>query len=189
MALYETERLILRHLLPSDDQGMFELDSDPEVHRYLGGKPVQTILESQKIIERVCKQYAENGIGRWAVIEKSTNKFIGWSGLKLCTDRRNGQSNYYDLGYRLIPSAWGKGYATECSMPAIHHTFEILKLSALYANAMKENGASRRVLEKLGFSFVEYYLDESFGECAWYELTSKSSTRKVVSLNAPIILR
>lgn len=39
----ETERLILRELLPSDDYGMFELDSDHEVHRYLGNKPVTTI--------------------------------------------------------------------------------------------------------------------------------------------------
>ncbi len=39
----ETERLMIRELVPEDETGMFELDSDPEVHRFLGNKPVNTI--------------------------------------------------------------------------------------------------------------------------------------------------
>jgi ribosomal-protein-alanine N-acetyltransferase len=171
--LYQTDRLILRQILPSDDQGMFELDSDPEVHRFLGGKPVQSIEESRQIIASVRKQYLDFNIGRWAVIEKSTNKFLGWSGIKLNTNKTNGYDQYYDLGYRLIRSAWGKGYATESSKPAIFHAFEILNLPILFANTAKENANSRHVLEKLGFSFKEYYIDQHFGECAWYELKSK----------------
>jgi RimJ/RimL family protein N-acetyltransferase len=67
----ETERLIMRDLLLSDDDGMFELDSDPEVHRFIGNKPVQTIEESRKVIDIIRQQYEDNGIGRLAVIEKS----------------------------------------------------------------------------------------------------------------------
>lgn len=167
---YETERLILREILPSDDQGMFELDSDPRVHRYLGGKPVQAIEESRAVIEKIRKQYANFGIGRWAVIEKSSGSFIGWSGIKFCTEARNGHDRYYDLGYRFIHSAWGKGYATESSRPAIQHAFKALNAPVLYAEAMKDNAGSRHVLEKLGFEFIQYYMDDTFGECAWYEL-------------------
>jgi len=43
----ETERLILREILPIDVEGMFELDSNPIVHKYLGNKPVKTIEESK----------------------------------------------------------------------------------------------------------------------------------------------
>jgi ribosomal-protein-alanine N-acetyltransferase len=64
----ETERLLLREFLPTDVQGMFELDSDPAVHRYLGKKPVQTIEQSQEMIAFIRQQYLANGIGRWAVI-------------------------------------------------------------------------------------------------------------------------
>jgi RimJ/RimL family protein N-acetyltransferase len=73
----ETERLILREMLPEDEKGMFELDSDPEVHRYLGNNPVKSIDQVRNIINSVRLQYKENGIGRWAVIEKASNEFIG----------------------------------------------------------------------------------------------------------------
>ena len=165
---YETERLILRDIELTDDQGMFELDSDPEVHLYLGGKPVKTIEESREMIKNIRKQYVDVGIARWAVIEKSSGKFIGWSGIKFCTNTTQG--DYYDLGYRFIRSAWNKGYATESAKPAIQHAFNVLKIPALYANAMKDNAGSRHVLEKLNFQFVEFYTDTVFGECAWYTL-------------------
>src|SRR5690349_13035227 len=67
-----TPRLVLRELHPDDTAGMFELDSDPEVHRYLGQKPLQSIEQSRNVIEFVRRQYADNGIGRWAVIEKDS---------------------------------------------------------------------------------------------------------------------
>src|SRR5688572_5204127 len=98
----ETPRLILRELHPSDDAGMFELDSDPEVHRYLGGQTVESIDQCRAIIEMVRQQYIDNGIGRWAVIEKSSGSFIGWAGLKLVRTITNGHTDFYDLGYRLI---------------------------------------------------------------------------------------
>lgn len=98
----ETERLILREILPSDDKALFELDSDPEVHRYLG-KPIHQIKEAQATIDAVRQQYIDFGIGRWAMIEKSTGDFMGWTGLKFVTQMRNGHTNYYDLGYRMMP--------------------------------------------------------------------------------------
>src|SRR5688572_20999829 len=94
----ETPRLILRELLPEDDQAMFELDSNKEVHTYLGNQPLTNIDQSREIIAFIRKQYVDNGIGRWAVIEKSTGEFAGWSGLKLMKELTNDHVNYYDLG-------------------------------------------------------------------------------------------
>ena len=94
----ETERLILREILQSDLDGMFELDSDPEVHKYLGNKIVSDKNQIAKVIDFVRQQYIDNGIGRWAVIDKRTNAFIGWTGLKFVTELTNGRKNYYDLG-------------------------------------------------------------------------------------------
>lgn len=92
----ETKRLILRELLPIDAEGMFELDSDKDVHQYLGGNAVKSINQSIGDIEFIRKQYMDNGIGRWAVIEKETGGFIGWGGLKLITETCNNKTNYYD---------------------------------------------------------------------------------------------
>ena len=98
----ETERLILRELLPTDDEAMFELDSNPEVHKYLGNNPVRNIEECRTTIELVRKQYIENGIGRFAMIEKSSGNFTGWTGLKFIKVPINNHINFYEVGYRLI---------------------------------------------------------------------------------------
>src|ERR1044071_659176 len=95
----ETQRLILREITMEDVDGFFELDSDPEVHKYLGTQPVTSKQEIIDTIKFVRQQYVDNGIGRWAIIDKSTNRFIGWTGLKLVKDVINNHSNYYDLGY------------------------------------------------------------------------------------------
>lgn len=151
----ETERLILREIVPSDIDGLFELDSDPEVHKYLGNRPVKDKKQVEAIIEFIRRQYAENGIGRWAVIEKSTNRFIGWSGLKLVTDTINGRTNYHDLGYRLIRKYWGQGYATESAVATLHYGFGVLALKEIIAAAHSENLPSNRILQNLGFQLFE----------------------------------
>jgi RimJ/RimL family protein N-acetyltransferase len=153
----ETERLLLRQLLPSDDIGMFELDSDSEVQRYLGNKPIKRVEEARKSIEYIRQQYLENGIGRWAVIEKETSCFVGWAGLKFVREATNNHINYHDLGYRLIKRYWGKGYATESAKASLEYGFEQLKLKEIYGMADVGNVASRKVLEKVGLSFIERF--------------------------------
>ena len=128
----ETERLILRELLATDDEGMFELDSNPEVHKYLGNKPVTKIEECRETIQVVQKQYIENGIGRFAMIEKSTENFVGWSGIKFIKEPVNNHIIFYEVGYRLIPKYWGKGYATESTISSLNFAFEKLNAKDVY---------------------------------------------------------
>lgn len=111
----ETERLILRDLRVTDIHGLFELDSNPIVHQYLGNNPIKEKSEATAYIENTRQQYSERGIGRWALVHKETNAFMGWSGLRFYTNQEvfNGQTNFYDVGYRLLPQFWGKGYVTE----------------------------------------------------------------------------
>jgi ribosomal-protein-alanine N-acetyltransferase len=165
----ETERLILREFLPTDDEGMFVLDSNPEVHRFLGNKPVKDIEESRGYIENVRKQYAENGIGRWAVILKETNEFIGWSGIKLIKDKINNHQNFYEIGYRFIQKHWGKGYATEAGLAFVKYAFNEMKADTLYAYADAGNVNSRRILEKLGMQYVNSFEYEGEEE-VWYAM-------------------
>jgi [ribosomal protein S5]-alanine N-acetyltransferase len=166
----ETERLILREILPTDDVGMFELDSDREVHRYVGGKPQTQIEESRVVIERVRQQYLDFGIGRWAMIAKTSGEFMGWTGLKYCTEVRGGHVNYYDVGYRMIKRYWGKGYATESALASLEYGFETLRLGTINAMADMENLASRRVLEKCGLRH-ESVFDDKGHATAWLEIT------------------
>ncbi len=167
----ETERLILRDLLPEDDIGMFRLDSDPRVHTYLGNHPLQHIEQAQGVIAMVRQQYLDFGIGRWAVIEKASGDFIGWSGLKWIDTEIYGRNHFYDVGYRLIPQYWGKGYATESCRAALAYGFSELPMQEVIGIAHVDNHASRRALEKSGFTQSHaFYFERWAVHCHWFSL-------------------
>lgn len=171
----ETERLLLREIIEEDAQGFYELDSDPEVHKYLGNKPVKNIEQSRDIIKHVRKQYVENGIGRWAIIDKATKEFIGWSGLKYEKNLRE-NINYYDLGYRLKRKFWGKGIATETAIESLKYGFDQLNIKEICAAAHTENVASNKILTNIGFEFIETFeFDGAIHN--WYKL-EKSTWEK-----------
>jgi len=152
-----TARLILREMIPADAPGMFALDSDAAVQRYVGNQPIRSMAEAREKIAYIRQQYQELGIGRWAVIEKASNTFVGWAGLKLVKEPMNNYTDYYDLGYRFIKDYWGKGYATECAVASLEYGFGRMKLETIYAWADAGNQASCHVLEKAGLKMTETF--------------------------------
>jgi [ribosomal protein S5]-alanine N-acetyltransferase len=153
----ETPRLLLRPMLDTDDRGMFDLDSRPEVLRYLGIPPFTDIAQSQALIQYVQQQYAEHGIGRFAVEWKATGEFVGWAGLKLNTEPLNGHVNYYDVGYRLLPQFWGRGIGTEAALAALELAFGQMNIPRVFAGVLPDNLASVKVLEKIGMQYVNQF--------------------------------
>lgn len=152
----ETARFILRKPEERDVQGFFDLDADPEVHRYLGNNPIKTLDEAYGTIAYIRNQHEQYGIGRWAVIDKKTQDFVGWSGLKYETTVRT-DMDYYDLGYRLRKKYWRKGIATETSLAALDFGFNTLKISEIFAGAHVDNKGSNKVLQKAGLHFIEVF--------------------------------
>ncbi len=169
----ETNRLIMRPFEETDAEGLFLLDSNPEVMKYVGGIVSTEVEQSRQMIEFIQNQYKENGVGRLAVIEKSSNILIGWSGLKYLTKEINGMKNVYELGYRFLPEYWGKGYATETAIAALNYAFNEIKTDVVYAMAVTENTGSNRVLQKLGFEELGTFLDDG-DLCYWYKLEKEN---------------
>lgn len=169
-----TARLILREIRDEDLEGMYELDSNPNVHRFLGNKPIQSREEAQKIIESVKNQYRERGIGRWAVINKQTNEFMGWSGIRLNTEyNMNGYTRYYDIGYRLIERFWGNGYATESGKAAVDYAFNEMHLPELFATTEVNNHASHNALLKIGLHYkADFHFAEEQLDLRWYSIVN-----------------
>ncbi|TRX16203.1 GNAT family N-acetyltransferase [Flavobacterium franklandianum] len=165
----ETERLILRELQLSDAEAFFAMDRNPNVHQYLWNKPVQKIEKINEIIDSIRKQYVENGIGRFAIISKDTNEFIGWAGLKYNTEEVNNKVNFYDIGYRLDEKFWGKGYASEATFAWLNYAFKTMNIKTMEAAAHTENIASNRILQKIGMQMTEQYLEDGIS-WNWYEL-------------------
>jgi len=168
----ETERLILRDIRLEDLEGMFALDSNPNVHKYLGKKPIKTKAEAQQNIEKILHQYKTLGIGRFAVIEKASNQFIGWSGLKFNTGAKEAlgdKKEFYDVGYRLIERFWNKGFAYESAIASLNYGFKELKLNTIVGAAETGNIASNKILKKIGLNYKEQFPFEN-EMINWYEL-------------------
>ncbi|UKN00665.1 GNAT family N-acetyltransferase [Paracrocinitomix mangrovi] len=166
---FESERFIMRRITEDDVQDFFELDSDPEVHKYLGNEPVSSLHQSAKMINDVLAQYEKFGIGRSAIIDRETNDFIGWGGIKYETLPFNKMNGYHDIGYRLKQKYWGNGIATEVSIAALKYGFEELKLERICGGAEVGNIASNKILEKIGLTFInQFYIDDLLHN--WFEI-------------------
>ena len=162
----ETERCILRPFKKSDVKDLFEMDSDPLVHKYLGNNPLSQVDQASNYIDSILEQYVKFGLGRLAVIEKSTNEFLGWSGLKYEENVRS--YAYYDIGYRFKVSAWGKGIATETATAAFEHGFKQLKINKICGGAAVDNIGSNKILSNLGMTSTEQFLFDDILH-NWYE--------------------
>lgn len=156
--IIETERLILRRYTMDDVQDAYEVNLDPEVSRYTCDGGVKTLEEIRQIIKNnVLGDYEKHGFGRYAVIYKPDNKFIGFSGLKYLPEY-----DTVDIGYRFAKKYWGMGIATESARPFLKYGFETLKLKEIIGLVVPENTASSNVLKKLGLTFEG--IQEFFGE-------------------------
>lgn len=169
-----TERLLLRPIENADAEALFEMDSNPNVHLYLGNEPLTDIEDCHGYIEHIQNQYIKNGIGRFVIVLKETNETIGWAGIKFITEEEeNGHINFHDIGYRLQEKHWRKGYALEAATAWLHHAFTIMKIPTIYASAHVDNLGSNTILKKIGLQQKGTYSHHGI-PCNWYELQNNT---------------
>lgn len=147
--ILETTRCYLRELTIYDAQHFFDLNSDDEVLKYTGDKAFESIESALQFLFNY-NPYQEYGYGRWAVIDKNTNDFLGWCGLKYSSEL-----NEVDLGFRFHKKYWNQGFATETAKACLDYGLNQLNLTKIVGRAMEANIASVKVLEKIGMEFVE----------------------------------
>ncbi|GIF68545.1 GNAT family acetyltransferase [Asanoa ishikariensis] len=157
MAFLTTERLVLRDFVEDDAEAVFALVDDPEVMRHInGGKPASRAAVRERTLPELLRGVPAFGGGRavWAAEERAGGRFVGWFALRP-TDPD--QPDVADLGYRLRRDAWGRGYATEGARAVVDKGFGELGVRLVVADTMTVNTGSRRVLEKVGLSFVNQF--------------------------------
>jgi len=153
--IFETPRLILRRFTEEDAPLILQLNSDPEVVKYVHERVLHSEEDAKNIIVNIILPQYEKNLGRWAMYTKSDNEFIGWCGLKHVFER-----NEIDLGYRLKQDAWGKGYATEAAAHTLEYGFNTLQLPLITGKAHVENIASLKILEKIGMKFIREEVED-----------------------------
>ena len=149
--LLETERMYLRRFRSEDAQLLFDLDSDPEVMRFISkGPPTPMPRIQNEFIPRFLDYYSQSPPrGFWAAHLGESNEFIGWFHLR--PDKISPEE--MELGYRLRRNAWGRGLATEVSRALVRNALGQWHYPKVCARTLAGNFASRRVLEKAGLSF------------------------------------
>jgi ribosomal-protein-alanine N-acetyltransferase len=145
--MLETTRLLLRPLNETDADSVFAMRSDENVMRFIR-EPQTSKKEATNWINLVSSRWESERFGFCAVIEKSSNQFIGWCGLWRLVETKE-----IEVGYALFKEFWGKGYATEASEAFLKYGFEVLNLEKIVAVANPENKNSRRVMEKIGMNY------------------------------------
>ena len=154
--LFETERLYLRRLWPDDARLLFELDSDPEVMRFISkGQPTPLARMQNEYLPRILSYYRSwPPQGFWIAHLRATHEFIGWFHLR--PDKM--QPDEMELGYRLKRGVWGRGLATEGSRALVEKAFGPWGYEKVCARTLVVNLASRRVMEKAGLSFEHEFV-------------------------------
>lgn len=164
----ETERTYLRELTIADAESFYRLNLDEEVLQYTGDVAFDSINHAKTFLEKY-DQYAKFGVGRWAVIHKETEAFLGWCGLKFTAT-----SNEYDIGFRFFKKHWNQGYATETAKACVDYGLHTLQIKSIVGRAMKTNTASVKVLEKIGLHYErDFDFDGNIGVI--YSIQAKNS--------------
>jgi RimJ/RimL family protein N-acetyltransferase len=151
-ASLHTPRLTLVPLSDAHLEAEVELDSDPEVMRYLGSPRTRAeVAEAHQ--RRLAAARIVDGLGFWA--GSAEGEFVGWWILEPPSRPDQGPvAGQAELGYRLLRRYWRQGLASEGAAELIRHGFEDLGLTRIFAETMAVNTASRATMAKLGMRHV-----------------------------------
>lgn len=144
--LLETERLVLRRYERDDLERLTRLNTDPEVMRYIGDSSLRDREQTRAGIARAQRVYEHfPGLGFWVAEEKKSRRFLGVFALIYIP-----KTVEVEVGYRLMKSAWGRGYATEGARALVRYGLFELGLDRVVGLTHQENDASKHVLMKAG---------------------------------------
>lgn len=148
-ATFQTERLQLRGLDHADIPDCLRLDTDPSVMRYIGG-PVDAWTREGWLKQRIATGWPPRG-GIWTVRTRDGGRYLGWCGLfPIPLQSARFGPEVYEIGYRYMPYAWGRGYATEAARAVLDHGFRALGHEQIVGVTHPENYGSQHVLQKIG---------------------------------------
>lgn len=144
-----TERLTLRPWRDDDADAFAAMNADPVVMAHYPAP--QTRAESDASFGRVREHFADRGFGVWATEERATGAFVGFVGLSVPRFEAH-FTPCVEIGWRLVPGAWGRGYATEGARASLAFGFGTLGLAEIVAMTRPDNARSIAVMHRLGMT-------------------------------------
>ena len=158
MTILTSARLRFEPFDDSHFDGLYAMNADPEVMRYITGRP-DTPEETRAAIARVQGRWAQWGYSWWSLIEHDTGELVGAACLQ---HLGHDAANPLEIGWRLRRDRWGRGLASEAARTILGHAFEVVAAPKVCAIRHPDNLNSRRVMDRLGMRHV--------GLQTWHEM-------------------
>ena len=151
MNVLETERLVLRHLTTSDAEFILRLVNEQSFITNIGDRGIRSLEQaSNYLLDGPIKSYAAHGHGPYMVELKPELQPVGMCGLL-----KRAEFDDIDLGYAFLPEFWSRGFAFEAASAVLRFANESLHVTRTLGLVSPDNLPSIRLLEKLGFVFIE----------------------------------
>jgi len=147
----KSERLEIRPFIFDDAPFIVKLLNDKDFIKHIQDRGVRTLEDARGYLtDGPMTGYQKFGFGLCCVVEQSSQVPVG-----MCGILQRETLPVPDIGYAFLPVARGKGYAYEAAVEVIRHAGSTLKLERILAITNKSNIASQKLLDKLGFRFME----------------------------------
>lgn len=144
----ETERLILRQPIATDDEAYFKIRSNTEVNKYIGRDNYKSIAQAQEFITRINNNIVENDSVFWTIELKSTQQVIG----TICLWNLSIEENNAEIGYEMHPDFHGQGFMQEAIKAVIDYGFNSMNVQTIFGVPSINNIKSVKILESFGFT-------------------------------------
>lgn len=148
MTLLRTERLILRNWLERDRDLFHRINSDDQVMEFFPFR--RDRAQADAVMDRMHDDIAQDGYGWTAAEIADTGQCIGFVGLNASNIAPLAPFGTLEIGWRLAPEFWGKGYVTEAARVLIDFGFGTLGRKEIISFAVRNNTRSTAVMERLG---------------------------------------
>jgi len=142
-------RILLRPWRAGDTAACAAMTADPEVMRYFPS--VLSPADNALLVRRIDEHFNEHGYGLWVLEIPGELEFAGFVGLLRVAFEAH-FTPAVEIGWRLVPAAWGKGYATEAAQAVLRHAFSVLGMKEIVSFTAAGNKRSQSVMRRLGMS-------------------------------------
>lgn len=146
--LLETERLLLRNWSDRDAVMFHRLNSEERVMEFFPFR--RNFSEAEELRKKLAAAIEQQGYGFAAVERRTGGDSLGFCGIVQCRLEPLFAPDEIEIGWRLLPEYWGKGYATEAAREWLRFGFEDLKLPRIVSFAVDGNRRSTAVMERIG---------------------------------------
>ena len=161
----ETERLILRSSMMEEQKRLWEILMIPEVNKWYltsgkkhaSDKEYWTWENQEKFYKSKVDKSQKPDVFCWSIFLKETKEVIG----QVSAQEKGEDITIRDVGWFIDPKYQGKGYATEAAKAMIDYMFNEVEINEISSGAVKDNTASCRIFEKLGFTKIGEADEES----------------------------